>query len=347
MRVLAVMIVLLTGLLEAAGAPKAYKATLRRTDAAFFESDSARMIGRQLLAWQRVTGGWPKNIDMVKAMTAEEMAAVEAEKWRKDDSTTDNDATTMQLRFLGRLYGATGEACWREAFRAGVEYLLSGQMENGGWPQFWPDPQGYQVHITYNDDAMVSTMRLLRDVAERREGTDGDLVDDATRERAAEAFRRGVECILATQIVKDGKPTVWCQQHDSATLAPAAARSYELPSYCSQESVGIVKLLMELPAGDARVERAIAGALEWFRNNRLKGKRLEWSGSREDGTFDVRLVDDAAAPGLWARFYDLENCEPYVCDRDGVPRKRLEDIGHERRTGYSWYNDHAAELLGE
>ena len=60
------------------------------------------------------------------------------------------------------------------------------------------------------------------------------------------------ECILATQIIKDGEPSVWCQQNDRETLKPAPARAYELPSYCSAESAGIVRLLMELPAPDAR-----------------------------------------------------------------------------------------------
>ena len=37
-------------------------------------------------------------------------------------------------------------------------------------------------------------------------------------------------------------------------------------------------------------------------------------------------------------------CEPYVCDRDGLPRRRLENIGSERRNGYSWYNSAPAAL---
>ena len=53
---------------------------------------------------------------------------------------------------------------------------------------------------------------------------------------------------------------------------------------------------------------------------------------------------DPAAGPLWGRFYDLEKCEIYVCDRDGIPRKSLEEIGHERRNGYSWYNDNPLSL---
>lgn len=41
----------------------------------------------------------------------------------------------------------------------------------------------------------------------------------------------------------------------------------------------------------------------------------------------------------------MKYCEPYVCDRDGLPRRRLEEIGVERRNGYSWYNSRPAELF--
>jgi len=35
-------------------------------------------------------------------------------------------------------------------------------------------------------------------------------------------------------------------QHDEKTLLPAGARTYELPSFSGAESVGIIKLLMEI-----------------------------------------------------------------------------------------------------
>ena len=47
---------------------------------------------------------------------------------------------------------------------------------------------------------------------------------------------------------------------------------------------------------------------------------------------------------MWARYYDLKYCEPFVCDRDGIPRRHLEEIGPERRNGYSWYGNRPASL---
>ena len=317
---------------------------LRRNDNEFLTSPEALRIGEQVLAYQRITGGWPKNIDMCRHHTADELEEVRAQRNRTDDSTTDNLATTTQIRFVAHMFQTTRDERYRDSFNSGVEYLLSGQYDNGGWPQFWPDPQGYQVHITFNDGAMVNTLALLRDIAGLEYPYDSTLVGEEVRNRAKKSFDKGIDCILATQIRVDGKPTVWCQQHDRESYAPAPARSYELPSFCSQESAQIVSLLMELPEPNERVKSAVHGAMRWFDANKLIGYRLERTGQPKTTEANVRLIADDDAGPLWGRFYDLEKCEIFVCDRDGIPRKSLEEIGQERRTGYSWYNAYPADL---
>lgn len=92
-------------------------------------------------------------------------------------------------------------------------------------------------------------------------------------------------------------------------------------------------------------DEAVDGAMEWFEANKLMGYRVEHTGERGDPDENTRLVADPDAGPLWGRFYDLENCEIYVCDRDGIPRKSLEEIGTERRNGYSWYNTHHTHLF--
>ena len=320
-------------------AQQAFKQLMRETSPEFFQSEEARRIGNQLLLYQRVTGGWPKNIDMAKPLSDKEREKVLADKQKHNDSTTDNDATTQQMNFLARLYQSTKDVRYRDAFRQGVAYLLSGQYENGGWPQFWPVMRDYQIHITYNDDAMASTMILLRDIAAQKEPYQGDLTDDQLRQQMTKAFDKGIECILNTQIVTDGELTVWCQQHDRETFLPAAARAFELPSYCTMESAMLTRLLMELPNPDERVKKAVHSAMRWFDKYKLTGYKVERTGHPGSADQNTKLVKDAAAQPMWARFYDLELCEPFVCDRDGVPRRHLEQIGAERRNGYAWYTD--------
>ncbi len=311
---------------------------LRERSAEYFLTPDADRVARQVMAYQRTTGGWPKNIDMAREMTEAELALAMADSLRTDDSTTDNDATTTQMAFLARLFRQKGYEECRVAVERGVRYLLAGQYDNGGWPQFWPQMRGYQRHITINDNAMVHTLRTLRDIGEGRDPYDSAVVSDTLRLRCLEAFGRGIDCLLRCQIVYRGEPTVWCQQHDRETLLPAPARAFELASFCSAESAEVVRLLMELPSPDERVQRAVRGAMKWFAEHKITGKRLV-----RDPL--PRLADDPQAEPLWARFYDLERCEPFVCDRDGLPRLSLEDLGEERRTGYSWYNTSAQRLF--
>lgn len=112
------------------------RSAMNETRSEFFNTPEARRVGDQILLYQRITGGWPKNIDMAKPLSDEEKAEIESEKNRRNDSTTDNGATNTQMKFLARLYKATGDGKYRDAFYRGVEYLLNGQYDNGGWPQF-------------------------------------------------------------------------------------------------------------------------------------------------------------------------------------------------------------------
>ena len=320
----------------------AVKDPLKRTDKAFFTTQEASRIGEQVLLWQRNTGGWPKNVDMSKPLSEQDREALLAAKSKNNDSTIDNDATTTQMRFLANLYAATGNKAFRNGFRRGLDYLLAAQYGNGGWPQFWPEPRGYRKHITFNDRAMENVMNLLLDIS-REEGTLGTrgLITGSQRKAAQKAFEKGLECILNCQIVVDGKPTVWCQQHDEITLEPAPARSFELASFCSVESAGLVDLLMKLDNPSQRIKDAVNEAMTWFEAVKIPDMEV----SREGG--DVHLVHKPGSKPLWARFYDFEECKPFVCGRDGVMKRDLSEIEFERRNGYKWYTSEISKIYGK
>jgi len=103
---------------------------------------------------------------------------------------------------------------------------------------------------------------------------------------------------------------------------------------------------MSLENPSAEIRASIEGAVTWFEAHRIKGQRLETTKTLLGGS-DLVMVPDPAAPDLWARFYDLKTGAPYVCDRDGVPKPRLADIGHERRNGYSWFGEYPRDLLAK
>ncbi len=162
-------------------------------------------------------------------------------------------------------------------------------------------------------------------------------------QQARASFDKGIGCILKTQIRVDGKPTVWCTQHDEHTFAPAPARAYELASSSGAESASIVALLMSIPDPSPEIVAAVKGAVAWFEAHAVKDIRVE---RVPDGSpkGDARVV---SAPGnvLWARFYDLEIGKPFFCGRDGVKHATLAEIEKERRGGYSWYTNAPQRVL--
>ena len=316
----------------------------KTTDAEFFKTDTARQIGARILLFQRVTGGWPKNTDLVSPMTAAQVSKVLQDKSRVDDSTIDNNATTMEMRFLAQLNNACPSGVYKAAISKGLDFLLSGQYENGGWPQFWPDPKGYQVHITYNDDAMYNTLSLFQDLLSGN-GPYKNIIDAEMASKLQRSVDKAVEVILDTQIKVNGEPTVWCQQHDRDTYAPAKARAYELPSFTSLESANLLKFLMSLPNPDERVKKAVHGGVKWLDRNKITGMRYERPRDKDGKAITAQLISDPNATSIWSRYYDLDECLPFFCDRDGIPRRSLDEIGFERRTGYGWYDARPNEVF--
>jgi PelA/Pel-15E family pectate lyase len=193
---------------------------------------------------------------------------------------------------------------------------------------------------------MAGVMTLVLDVA--RKARAYSFVDEARRRRAELAVAKGVECILKTQVVVNGKRTVWCAQHDERTLEPAPARAYEKISLSGSESVGIVRFLMTIEKQDTRVVDAIESAVAWFEQTRLTGiKVVEKPDPSLPRGFDRVVVEEPQAPPLWARFYEMGTNRPIFCGRDSVIKYSLAEIEHERRTGYQWYSGRASKLLSE
>lgn len=323
----------------------------------WYATQEAEMVADSVLAYQFPSGGWAKNQNWhwpEIGMKAYERASVRQQIQSKSGigSTFDNSATIQELQFLSKMYKATGKKIYRKAFLKGFEYMLEAQYDNGGWPQYYPlkiredGSYDYSVHITFNDDVMTNIMRMMRDIAAGNKAPyDALKLRKADLKRAQDAFEKAVDCVLGCQIKRDGKPTVWCQQHHYETLEPVGARIYEFPSFTGcGEIPKVLELLMEIENPSDELKVAIEGAVEWLRNHAIYGYRHE-TYINEWGMSDRRLVPDKNAKPLWARYYDLETERPYFADRDGKRYDNYEDISHERRNGYSWINNNNTQKV--
>jgi len=321
-------------------------------DAAWYSSADAVHIVDIVLSFQTPTGGWSKNLDMSKTprqpgqsfidgpdqtarlMTPGDFGTVSDAGWSYV-GTIDNDATITQIRFLAKVVTALGPASqkatpYRKSFLRGLDYLLAAQYPNGGWPQVWPLAGGYHDGITYNDDAMIQVMELLQAVAAGR--AEFAFIPADVRKRAESSVQRGIECILATQIVVDGKRTAWCQQYDPVTLQPASARNYEMPSQSAAESAKILLFLMALPTPSAAEGRSIDAAGMWLTKVAIADSAWRPTPAGRD------LVASPDAPLIWARYYQIGSDKPLFGDRDKSIHDSVADISTERRNGYAWYS---------
>lgn len=304
----------------------------------WYAVDEATRIANQVLLYQRDNGGWEKNVNMAAMLTQVERTKLLAEK-TATDTTIDNSATTTQLEYLAKVITAKNIETHKAGFFKGVDFLLTMQYENGGFPQFFPLKKDYSRHITFNDNAMVNVLKLLRDIARKKE--DYLFVDEERRLKAEKAVEKAIPVLLKTQVVIDGKKTVWAAQHDEMTFQPAAARKFEPVSLTAGESVGIVKFLMLDASPLPEVRDAIESAVNWFEKTKLSGIRWE----RVNG--ESVVVKDKTALPIWARFYEIKTMKPIFIGRDGVIKYEVMQIEAERRNGYAWYVSSADKLLKE
>lgn len=333
---------------------KRWKEVANRMPSEWYGTNEAKLVAENVLLCQKDLGGWEKNKPFHHILSESEKLEYRNAK-SKVGGTFDNDATITELKFLAKVYAHIHDERYKQAFENGLNYIFIAQYKNGGWPQYFPvknsademlldKTRPYSMHITYNDDAMVNTMQFLKDIFSDDKAYTAFQLNNDVKVKAKNAFDKGVECILKTQIIVDGKPTVWCAQHDEITLAPANARAYELASFSGSESVGIILLLMDIENPSKEIVNAVNGAVTWLENHKIDGIKLK-TFRNKDGERDRVVVEDKAAPTLWARFYDLETEKPYFCDRDGIERKTLAELGYERRNGYGWYTDRPEEAL--
>lgn len=290
-----------------------------------------------VLSFQTPSGGWSKRTDM-------RIARLSGQQYGSEPNyvpTFDNDATSTQLQWLADFYPRASvqlQQLIAEAIERGVVLVLQAQYPNGGFPQSYPLRGGYHDAITLNDNALYQLMQLLWQVANEPHFA---MLADSTKTRAAAAFYRAVDWLLANQVVVEGKRTVWGAQHHPLTGEPVTARKYEKASLVSSESAKLLQLMLRYAPDHPGVALSLADAANWLRQKQISDKDRH-----RDVDGRLSLIDSPGS-AVWARFYDLKTGQPVFFDRDGKTYSDVSQISLERQRGYGWYQSVAAEFLAE
>jgi PelA/Pel-15E family pectate lyase len=304
-------------------------------------------VAENMLVYQRNVGGWPKAVGEVKVDYSKTLSAAQKASTLKDasriDATIDNSATFKEIDYLVTAYQKTNNKTYLKSAEKGIRYLLKAQYANGGWPQYYPDSSLYRSQITYNDNAMINVMNILYNVANRTKGF--EVVDPSLVAPAADAVKRGVDCIIKTQVKVNGKLTAWAQQYDKRTLQPVAARKFELVGLSSSESAAIVEFLLRMPSPSPEIKTAVKNAVAWFETVKIKGYRFDHiQNDKQPAKKDALIVADPTST-IWARYYEIDTNKPFFSGRDSQKKYSLAEIEMERRGGYAWYGTWPKKIL--
>lgn len=307
----------------------------------WYRGEEAQKLAFTVISYQTPAGGWSKGVDYSAGPRPQgtHWTAQEEDGWHYC-GTLDNRSTTEQIEFLAQVHLATRRTDCQEAALRGLEWLLTAQFPNGGWPQVYPLEPGYHEAVTFNDDAMVHALEVVRSASL------GELpftfLDDSLRQRAASAYQRGIACVLACQVQVKGKPSVWCAQHDPLTLAPVAARLKEPPSLSGAESAEILKFLMRKGPLTAPVRQGIQSAIGWLEAHRITGIKKTKSDS---GKTDY-VQDASASEVLWARFYDLNSENPiFTGSQDGRVYSTFHEMAEQNKVSYDYYTTKPRDIV--
>lgn len=331
------------GLERAIKAPKGgdFRPSLDEDGGAFSSAESGQLADA-VISFQTPSGGWSKHTGYSQGRRRPGMqwtSQSEPGKSPHYQATFDNGATIREIQFLSAVWEATNRDDCRAAALRGLDFILEAQFPNGGWPQVYPLEGGYHDNITFNDNAMTNVLDLVR------ESIGGSpryaYLDDARRQRLAAALERGVACVLAAQVVVDGRKTVWCAQHDPLTLRPVAARAFEPASLSGLESAQLIKFLMKLPRPSHEVIAGIEAGLAWLDAAQVKGLAKV----KRDGR-TIYVPDASSSDVYWARFYDLATGRPLFPGKDGVVYGSFEEMAAANDTlGYDYYTTQPGSIL--
>lgn len=311
----------------------------------WYAGAEAKAIADNILSYQTAAGGWSKNqnrTDPPRQRGQHYVQGTEGDSWSYV-GTFDNGSTFTELAYLARvqaaLPGAAGEP-YRQSFLKGLRYILMAQYPNGAWPQVYPLMGGYHDALTYNDDGFAHQVTLLSQIGAARGDYAFVPADLAAQARAA--ADRALDVLLKSQVVVNGRKTVWGQQHDPITLKPVGARNYEPASLAAAESAGLLVFLMSQENPSPQIVEAVHAGVAWLKAHEIHG--FEWT-DRKDGAGRLLYAREGAGP-LWSRFYDIETGKPIFGERDQSIFDNVADVGAGRRNGYSWYNTTPKKALG-
>lgn len=287
-----------------------------------FYYNAARQTAQALMTGQHPAGGWNYAVDLAGEESLKRWYdTVGRNGWRLEEfqhyygnATFDDSTSSEAASFMLRFYLEKRDPQAKASLDKAIQFVLTSQYPNGGWPQRFPlmggfvKPGGYDYtgFVTFNDnvvaaniDFLVQTYAVLGDT------------------RLLDPIRRGMDIFIAT---RQAPPQAgWALQHSMPDLKPAGARTYEPRALATHTTGNNIDQLIRFYGltGDRKYLAPIPEALAWL-----------------DA---VKLPPAQATRGSHPTFVELETNKPLFLHRTGsnvVNGRYFADYNPERTVGH-------------
>lgn len=250
-----------------------------------------------IVALQNEDGGFavlPDNFEM--AQTGASLGSL------KGASSIENGATTAELKYLAKYIteNKPEDSKYQDAFIKGIKFLLSTQLDNGGWTMQPNGGSGFNGNIEVGNSAMTEVLTLLSDIAVLNNQNYVFARKAMNVDEIKSAVEKGNDFIVASQISNNNKKAGWASQYDKAGKV-TMGRTYERESVSSYTTKAVVDYLMTIHNPSQAVQDAVESAYNWLKDVKIADKEQEVvKDTSMNNGFDVYFVD---GNGTWASNY--------------------------------------------
>lgn len=250
-----------------------------------------------IVALQNEDGGFavlPDNFEM--AQTGASLGSL------KGASSIENGATTAELKYLAKYIteNKPEDSKYQDAFIKGIKFLLSTQLDNGGWTMQPNGGSGFNGNIEVGNSAMTEVLTLLSDIAVLNNQNYVFARKAMNVDEIKSAVEKGNDFIVASQISNNNKKAGWASQYDKAGKV-TMGRTYERASVSSYTTKAVVDYLMTIHNPSQAVKDAVESAYNWLKDVKIADKEQEVvKDTSMNNGFDVYFVD---GNGTWASNY--------------------------------------------
>lgn len=276
--------------------------------------DVTTSVADLIVALQNEDGGFqvlPDNYEMSQSETG--LGSM------KDVSSIYNGATTAELKYLAKYITADKpeNSKYQDAFVKGIKYLLSTQLDNGGWTMNPGSGSGFNANIEVGNNAMTEVLALLSDIAVLNNQDYVFARKAMNVDEIKSAIQKGNDFIVKSQISNNNKKAGWASQYDNSGNV-TMGHTYERESVSSYTTKAVIDYLMTIHNPSQEIIDAVESSYSWLKDVKIADKEQEIvKDTSMNNGFDVYLVDGS---GTWASNYvyeeSTESYRPLYSDVD-------------------------------